>query len=212
MSNRVSFALPLVVGVTGGIASGKTKVADLFATHFEVPVIDADIIARQVVAKGTPALMQLRQYYGAQILTATGELNRPVLRQLIFENPHFKHTLEALLHPIILAKIHQALAQVSAPYVLVVVPLLIESQWQSLVDRILVVDVLPETQIKRTQLRDQVSKQQAAAIVSAQASREQRLSYADDVIKNEAENADLLPQITLLHEKYLAMSAKNRGE
>ncbi|MFH0225625.1 dephospho-CoA kinase [Vibrio furnissii] len=201
--------MALIIGLTGGIASGKTTVANLFHQHFAIDIVDADVVAREVVAQGTPGLHAITAHFGDAILHADGTLNRTALRERIFADNDEKNWLNHLLHPLIREKMTQDLRQVRSPYALLVVPLLVENQLQSMADRILVVDVDEATQIVRTMSRDHVSEQQVKAILSSQASREQRLAIADDVIKNNAENQKLLPQITELHQKYLAISRTN---
>ncbi|AAO10041.2 dephospho-CoA kinase [Vibrio vulnificus] len=202
--------MALVIGLTGGIASGKTTVANLFQQHFAIDIVDADIVARQVVAPGSAGLAAIVDHFGADILTCEGELDRGQLRQRIFAHSEEKQWLNALLHPMIRRKMIEDLAQVSSPYALLVVPLLVENQLQTLCDRVLVVDVEEKTQLQRTMDRDSVDEQQVRAILKAQASRHERLALADDVIKNESKDQDLLQQITDLHQKYLAMSKQNR--
>lgn len=202
--------MALVIGLTGGIASGKTTVANLFQQHFAIDIVDADIVARQVVAPGSAGLAAIVDHFGADILTRGGELDRGQLRQRIFAHAEEKQWLNALLHPMIRRKMIEDLAQVSSPYALLVVPLLVENQLQTLCDRVLVVDVEEKTQLQRTMDRDGVDEQQVRAILKAQASRHERLALADDVIKNESKDQDLLQQITDLHQKYLAMSKQNR--
>ncbi|EIU7613326.1 dephospho-CoA kinase [Vibrio vulnificus] len=202
--------MALVIGLTGGIASGKTTVANLFQQHFAIDIVDADIVARQIVAPGSAGLAAIVDHFGADILTCEGELDRGQLRQRIFAHSEEKQWLNALLHPMIRRKMIEDLAQVSSPYALLVVPLLVENQLQTLCDRVLVVDVEEKTQLQRTMDRDGVDEQQVRAILKAQASRHERLALADDVIKNESKDQDLLQQITDLHQKYLAMSKQNR--
>ncbi|EMB7842951.1 dephospho-CoA kinase [Vibrio vulnificus] len=202
--------MALVIGLTGGIASGKTTVTNLFQQHFAIDIVDADIVARQVVAPGSAGLTAIVDHFGVDILTHEGELDRGQLRQRIFAHSEEKQWLNALLHPMIRRKMIEDLAQVSSPYALLVVPLLVENQLQTLCDRVLVVDVEEKTQLQRTMDRDGVDEQQVRAILKAQASRHERLALADDVIKNESKDQDLLQQITDLHQKYLAMSKQNR--
>ncbi len=201
--------MALVIGLTGGIASGKTTVANLFQQHFDIDIVDADVIARQVVEKGSNGLKAIEQHFGGSILTKDGQLNRAELRQRIFANEDEKQWINQLLHPMIRQQMEAELKNVTSPYALLVVPLLTENNLQHMADRVLVVDVDEETQIQRTVERDKVSPQQAKAILVSQASREQRLAIADDVIKNNTENQKLLPQITELHKKYLAISGTN---
>ncbi|MGL0924266.1 dephospho-CoA kinase [Vibrio vulnificus] len=202
--------MALVIGLTGGIASGKTTVANLFQQHFAIDIVDADIVARQVVAPGSAGLAAIVDHFGADILTCEDELDRGQLRQRIFAHAEEKQWLNALLHPMIRRKMIEDLAHVSSPYALLVVPLLVENQLQTLCDRVLVVDVEEKTQLQRTMDRDSVDEQQVRAILKAQTSRHERLALADDVIKNESKDQDLLQQITDLHQKYLAMSKQNR--
>ena len=199
-----------IIGLTGGIASGKTTVAELFQEHFNIDIVDADIVAREVVAVGSDGLRQIAEHFGEAILLEDGTLNRAKLREQIFSNPEDKTWLNALLHPMIRNKIEEGLTNIRSPYGLLVAPLLIENQMQGMADRVLIVDVPTEVQIERTMNRDNVSEEQVKAILKSQASREQRLAVADDVIKNHTKNQDLLPQITDLHQKYLAISTQDR--
>ncbi|WP_165310303.1 dephospho-CoA kinase [Vibrio ziniensis] len=201
--------MALIIGLTGGIASGKTTVANLFHDQFGIEIVDADVIARQVVEKGSEGLQAIHQHFGDEILTADSELNRAELRKRIFANENEKAWVNQLLHPMIRQRMEQKLKQVTSPYALLVVPLLTENNLQHMADRVLVVDVDEETQIERAMSRDKVPMEQAKSILAAQATREQRLAIADDVIKNNAKNQKLLPQITELHKKYLAISRKN---
>ena len=201
--------MAFVIGLTGGIASGKTTVANLFKQQFKIDIVDADIVAREVVEPGTPGLNAIIEHFGADIVSDDQTLDRAKLREKIFSNPEEKAWLNGLLHPMIREKMIEDLEQVTSDYALLVVPLLVENKLDSLCDRVLVVDVDPQTQISRTVKRDNVSEEQAKAILASQASREQRLALADDVVKNNPDDPDLLLQITDLHEKYLAMCKKN---
>ncbi|MFV8429254.1 dephospho-CoA kinase [Vibrio owensii] len=201
--------MAFVIGLTGGIASGKTTVANLFKQQFKIDIVDADIVAREVVEPGTPGLNAIVEHFGADIVHDDQTLDRAKLREKIFSNPEEKAWLNGLLHPMIREKMVEDLEQVTSDYALLVVPLLVENKLDSLCDRVLVVDVDPQTQISRTVKRDNVSEEQANAILASQASREQRLALADDVVKNNPDDPDLLLQITDLHEKYLAMCKKN---
>ncbi|ENM5733028.1 dephospho-CoA kinase [Vibrio mimicus] len=201
--------MSFVVALTGGIASGKTTVANLFHEHFGIDLVDADVIAREVVEPGTDGLKAITAHFGQTILNQDGSLNRAALRERIFADPEQKTWINQLLHPMIRQRMQQALAQTTSPYTLLIVPLLVENQLQNMADRVLVVDVEESIQIERTIARDNVSIEQAQAILAAQATRAQRLAIADDVLKNDAKNQKLLPQITLLHQKYLAMSRQN---
>ena len=198
-----------IVGLTGGIGSGKSTVANLF-TELGVPVVDADIVARQVVEKGSPLLTQITAHFGTQVLTETGELNRAVLRNLIFHNETEKNWLNALLHPAIREEMLAQLERQTAPYVLFVVPLLIENKLNTLCDRVLVIDVKPETQLARASQRDKNNIQLIQQIMNAQVSRDTRLKYADDIINNDdelVEKGNVLRQNVLkLHRTYLRLA------
>lgn len=203
--------MTMVVGLTGGIGSGKTTIANLFHDQFGIEMIDADVVAREVVEPGTRGLNAITEYFGEQVLTSEGELDRAALRERIFSNVDEKKWLNNLLHPLIRQSITQQLSKVSSDYSLLVVPLLVENNWQPMIDRLLVIDVQPETQIARTRQRDGVSEDQVHSILASQASREERLSFADDVINNDAPlneqtKQKLLSQVTVLHKKYLALS------
>jgi dephospho-CoA kinase len=201
--------MALVIGLTGGIASGKTTVADLFNQEFGIEIVDADIVARQVVEPDTPGLNAIAEKFGHQVIQKNGTLNRAKLREIIFSQPESKAWLNQLLHPMIRTKMLDELTKVQSAYALLVIPLMVENNLQSLADKILVVDVDEETQIQRTVERDKVDASQAKSILASQASREQRLATADYVIKNNAKNQKLLPQITELHQKFLEMCSEN---
>lgn len=198
-----------VIGLTGGIASGKTTVADLFHQRFAIDIVDADVIARQVVEPGTPGLNAISERFGPSIVTQDGQLNRRALRDIIFQSQDDKLWLNQLLHPMIRQKMLADLDKTTSSYTLLVVPLLIENNLQSLCDRVLVVDIDTDCQRQRVMQRDRVSQEQAQSIITAQASREQRLANADDVINNQSDKAELLQQITLLHQLYLDMATQN---
>lgn len=204
--------MAIIIGLSGGIASGKTTVANLFNQHFNIDIVDADIVAREVVALGSDGLKQITEHFGESILLEDGTLNRSRLRELIFSDPKEKQWLNDLLHPMIRDKIDSDLSKITSPYGLLIAPLLVENQMQGMADRVLIVDVPAEVQIERTMSRDNVSREQVASILKSQASREQRLAVADDVIKNHTKNQELLPQITDLHQKYLAISAVDGSE
>jgi len=201
--------MALVIGLTGGIASGKTTVANLFEQEFGIEIVDADVVARQVVEPGSAGLEQITQHFGPEVIEADGTLNRARLREIIFADPSQKEWLNNLLHPMIREQMLQQLETVQSDYALLVIPLMVENNLQTLADKVVVVDVDPETQIQRTVERDQVDQQQAEAIVASQASREQRLAIADYVIKNNTKNQKLLYQITELHKKFLEMCRGN---
>lgn len=195
-----------IVALTGGIGSGKSTVANAFARH-GVAVVDADVIARQVVEPGTPALAKIAERFGNEILLASGALNRAVLRQRIFSQPDGKIWLNQLLHPRIRQETQRQLAQATSPYALWVVPLLVENGLQDRADRVLVIDVNTETQRARTVARDGISRQQVQDILSAQATREQRLAIADDIIDNSGIALEIELSVDALHRRYLELAA-----
>ncbi len=200
----------LIIGLTGGIGSGKSTVAH----HFEalgVPVIDADAIGRELVEPGRPALAAIAEHFGADMLDDQGRLNRARLRERVFTHPEQRRELEAILHPRIRAEIQRRIARHSPAcgYCLLSVPLLIESGWQGLVQRILVVDAPREAQIARTVARDGVSRQQAEAILDSQIDRDARLRAADDVIHNDGDLATLEEQVEALHRRYCRLAAES---
>lgn len=190
------------VALTGGIGSGKSTVANAFA-GFGIDVVDADVIARQVVEPGTLALAAIEQHFGADILNQDGSLNRRVLRDRVFASTPEKSWLNELLHPLIHQQTQRQLAEATSPYVLWVVPLLVENQLQNKADRVLVIDVSPETQILRTMQRDGVSRQHAEQILAAQATREARLAVANDVIDNNGAPDAIASDVARLHAAYL---------
>ena len=195
-----------VLGLTGGIGSGKTAASD-YLQSLGIGIVDADLIARQVVAPGEPALAAIAAHFGAQALQADGSLNRAWLRQQVFSHPQQRQWLEQLTHPLIRQTILQALSAATSNYVVLVSPLLIESGQQALTTRTLVVDVPPELQWQRASQRDHNSPEQIRAIMAAQINREQRLQAAHDVVDNSGTLADLHQQLLPLHQQYLQMAA-----
>ncbi|CQQ39765.1 dephospho-CoA kinase [Yersinia enterocolitica] len=195
-----------IVALTGGIGSGKSTVANAFA-NLGVPLVDADIIARQMVEPGMPALMEIASRYGETILHTDGTLNRAALRKKIFSEPQEKAWLNSLLHPLIQQETQSQLANIDEPYVLWVVPLLVENGLHHRANRVLVVDVAPEIQLARTMARDGITRQQAEDILASQVSRQQRLTCADDIIDNSGDPIVIAPQVTLLHQQYLKLAA-----
>lgn len=195
------------LGITGGIGSGKTAVAQLFIDK-GIAVVDADQAARWVVEKGKPALAKIAEHFGSTILLADGNLDRTALRQAIFQDERERTWLERLLHPIIGQEIQQFLENTTSPYNILVSPLLIEAKQYKLVNRILVVDTPEATQIARSMQRDNNSAQQIKAIMDSQLSRTERLRYADDIINNDKDIAHLEQQVEQLHQNYLTL-AKN---
>lgn len=196
---------PLRVGITGGIASGKSTVCDAFA-HLGVPVVDTDVLAREVVRPGTAGLAAIVDAFGARVLREDGTLDRDLLRDIVFSSIDARRRLEGLLHPLILAATDREVARITAPYCLIAIPLLAETGAQDRVDRVLVVDCPPEQQIERLMARDGEDEAGARRILAAQATREQRLALADDVIVNDATRDALAPQVSRLHQQYLALA------
>ncbi|CED62052.1 Putative uncharacterized protein [Moritella viscosa] len=193
-----------VVGLTGGIASGKTTVADLIASE-GINLVDADIVAREVVAIGSNGLKQISAHFGERILLDDGRLNRPLLREKIFSDNANKQWLNNLLHPMIRAELLAQLAASKSAYTLLVVPLLVENNLTTLCNHVLVVDVEEQVQIDRTMARDKVSLQQVNAILKSQASREQRLAAADSVVVNN-DRQQLEQDVAVLHQKFLELA------
>ncbi len=195
-----------IVALTGGIGSGKSTVADAFA-RFGVTIVDADVIARRVVEPGTPALKAIIARFGAEVRQADGALDRRALRQRIFSSEDDKIWLNGLLHPLIQQHTAQQFDEATGDYVLWVVPLLVENQLQHRANRVLVVDVAVETQINRTLKRDGVDRRQITRILAAQATREQRLAIADDIIDNNGNPDDIVERVAALHRCYQACAA-----
>ncbi len=195
----------LTIGLTGGIGSGKSTVSNLFA-ELGVPVIDADVAAREVVKPGEPALNEIAARFGQEILNPDGSLNRTNLRELIFVDPQARRDLEAILHPRIRSHMAEQLSALTTPYAILSIPLLVESGGAYNLDRVLVVDLPEDEQLNRVCQRDGIGREQAAAIQQAQCSRSERLAIADDVIENSCDLASLKEQILALHQKYLALA------
>lgn len=193
---------PFIVGLTGGIASGKSLVADLFAEH-GVAVVDTDIVAREVVEPGSPALEEIRATFGDTVIAADGSLDRAIMRNIVFSDAHKRRKLESILHPRIREASFRQVAAASGPYVIVVVPLLYESPMKDGMDRILVVDCSEETQIQRLMARDAETREQACRILATQASRDERLSIADDVLRNDGAIESVADAVAELHKHYL---------
>lgn len=200
-----------LVGLSGGIGSGKTAVSDRLAA-LGATVVDADVIAREVVEPDTPALAQIQARFGAGILQADGSLDRAALRQRVFADAEAKRWLEGLLHPLIGDRTMQAIANAPGAVVLLVSPLLVESGMDAICDRVLVVDVPEAVQIARTMQRDSNSREQVEAIVASQASREARLAKADDVLENTGTLADLHAKVDALYAQYQQLAADKAGQ
>ena len=198
------------VGLTGGIASGKSTAAKFFGA-LGVPIIDTDQLARDVVEPGQPPLERLVERFGPSILTPDGHLDRPALRNIVFSDPKARADLEALTHPAIGAAVEAQLAKAGGPYQMVVIPLLVEKGLNTQADRVLVVDCDEELQIRRLQARDGSSLEQAKAILNAQASRATRLKVAHDVITNDGDMTKVRDQVAALHARYLQMAQQARS-
>lgn len=193
------------IGLTGGIASGKTSVAERFVS-LGAALVDTDAVAREVVAVGTSGLEAVRAEFGDRILAANGSLDRATMRTLVFGDASSRRRLEAILHPLIRQRTVELMADASGPYVLVAVPLLVETSFAALVDRVLVIDCAVKTQIRRLMQRDNISEADAKAAVAAQVDRARRLEVADDVIDNSGELQATARQVVRLHARYLAMA------
>jgi len=192
----------IVIGLTGGIGSGKSTIANFFA-ELGVDIIDADIAARKVVEAKGSALVQISQYFGPQFILADGTLNRPLLRSQIFTNEQDKLWLNNLLHPLIRQQMLDEIQLSQSPYCLLVAPLLIENKLQSLVERVLVIDVTEAEQIKRTILRDPSSRDEIKRIITSQIPRKDRLQHADDVIDNSESDLTIIKNnVIKLDQKY----------
>jgi len=196
----------LKVGLTGGIGCGKSTVTQLFAA-MDVPVIDADQIAHQLVAKAQPALKQIQLAFGSSVINADGSLNRAALREIVFFDIEQKQRLEAILHPLVFKTITTTLEKLSAPYCLIAIPLLFESGKADFVDRVLVIDCPVATQIERVSQRDHLTAETIQAIIDSQVSRAFRTTHADDVIDNSDAEDRLAEQVKKLHNSYLSLSA-----
>jgi dephospho-CoA kinase len=195
----------LLIGLTGGIASGKSTVAQRFM-DLGVPVIDADVAAREVVAPGKPGLQQVIDRFGSRVVAENGELDRRALREIIFSDPDARRDLEAILHPLIRAEMDRRAAVAVGPYIVMAIPLLIEGGSRDRVDRILVVDVDEAVQLQRVMARDHCSAEQAQAILASQAPRTARLAAADDVLPNGGTVTELRQAVDALHQQYLRLA------
>ena len=197
-----------VVGLTGGIGSGKSTVADLFVDRGAV-LVDTDAIAHQLTAAGGGAMHALIREFGPEVATPAGALDRPAMRRMAFADPSLRVRLEAILHPLIRQVSAERCREAKAPYVILAVPLLVESgTYRERCDRILVVDCPESLQVERVVARNGMSVAEVRAIMAAQASRQQRLAAADDVVGNDGDRAKLSGQVDVLHQKYLALSAE----
>lgn len=199
--------MALIIGLTGGIGSGKTAATNWFAKQ-GIDIIDADIVARQIVGMNQPALAEIETAFGEWVLQADGTLDRAALRQHIFSHPEARLKLEAITHPRIRQQITLQLSHASSPYCILVSPLLLESQQHQLVDRILLIDVPEHLQLSRASLRDSQSSDAIHKIIAVQMPRLQRQTHADDIVVNDGDLAHLYQQLEPLHQQYLHL-AKN---
>jgi len=195
----------LAIGLTGGIASGKTTVANLFA-ELGIDIVDTDVIARDVVEPGQPALDEVRAAFGDDVIDGSRRLDRAAMRAVVFADEDRRRKLEGILHPKIRQEAQRQSANASPPYHIVVVPLLAESPMRNDMDRILVVDCDEEVQLERLLNRDTETEEQARRMIASQASRSARLAIADDVIRNDGDLADTRQQVERLHRSYLSLS------
>lgn len=196
------------VGLTGGIGSGKSTVADLFAT-LGASVIDTDVIAHQLTAANGAAIAAIKSTFGAAFVTESGAMDRSRMREAVFSDPTTKERLEAIIHPLIRAKSEHAATQARGSYVLFVVPLLVETgYWKQRVSRVLLIDCPEDIQIRRVMQRNTLTEQQVRAIMATQLPRADRLTSADDIIVNDSDTAALLPQVQRLHRQYVALAGE----
>jgi len=207
MTDNASVGPRLIVGLTGGIASGKSLVGAMFV-KLGASLIDTDVVAREVVARGEPGLAAVSAEFGPSVLLPSGEINRPALRSLVFADDAKRRQLEAVLHPLIRSRTRAKLAELEAPYALVVVPLLVETSFGELVDRVLVVDSPEAAQLERLMRRDAIPRPEALAMLRAQVDRATRLKAAHDVIDNSGTPDATRRQVELLHRRYLDLAAQ----
>ena len=200
----------LVITLTGGIGSGKSTVARIFA-ELGAPVIDADLVAREVVEPGSPTLAEIASAFGSEVLDRAGNLRRDTLREMVFGDPAARRRLEAIMHPRIREIMVRRLAGLNAPYAILVIPLLLETGQTDLGDRTLVVDLPESLQIERVKRRDHLEDARIRTILAAQCDRSTRLNAADDVIDNQGDPEGLREQVEKLHQRYLALTAAPGG-
>jgi dephospho-CoA kinase len=207
MSDNANVGPRLIVGLTGGIASGKSLVGAMFV-KLGASLIDTDVVAREVVARGEPGLSAVKAEFGPGVLLPSGELNRQALRALVFADDAKRLRLEAILHPLIRSRTRAKLADLTVPYALVAVPLLVETNFGELVDRVLVVDSPETSQLERLMRRDAIPRAEAQAMLRAQVDRATRLQAAHDVIDNSGTPEATRRQVELLHRRYLDLAAQ----
>ena len=193
----------MIIGLTGGIGSGKTAVSNCFQ-ELGITIVDADLASRVVVEKGKPSLEAIEEHFGSEILNESGELDRGKLREIIFNSDSEKQWLESLLHPAIAKQIQNELSSSKSPYTILVSPLLLETNQKDFCSKVLVVDVPVETQVSRTLARDGVSEEQINSIINSQIDRNERLALADEVVSNNGTIEDLEVAVRELHNKFLS--------
>lgn len=196
-----------IVGLTGGIGSGKTAASDWFKGQ-GITIVDADVVAREVVEPGSIALEQIARHFGSAVLLEDGGLDRAALRRVVFDAPEERRWLEQLLHPLIAQEIVRQLAAADSPYTMLVSPLLFETGQKNFVTRTLLIDVPEDLQLARTAARDGVDTAQVKSIMAAQMSRDERRQRADDIVVNDAGLAELHAQLRSLHDAYLGIAAR----
>ena len=201
---------PFIVGLTGGIGSGKTAASDHFQ-RLGVPVVDADVVAREVVEPGMPALAAIAEHFGSGVIDAEGRLDRAALRRLVFDQPQERLWLESLLHPLIRLRTIEQLEAAQGPYVILVSPLLLETDQHKLVDRVLLIDVPEQLQIERTMLRDTNSREEVEAILRAQSARSFKQQHASDIIVNDHDLNHLHQQVEQQHQRYLEQAKQHHA-
>ncbi|MEE8512445.1 MAG: dephospho-CoA kinase [Acidiferrobacterales bacterium] len=201
----------LRIGLTGGIGSGKSSAAAMFARR-GVPVIDADEIAKQLVAPGQPAYERIIQRFGKEFVDADGFIDRGRLRRHVFDDPASRRELEAILHPRVRRQIQRQLRALRAPYCVIVIPLIFEANQQDLVDRILVIDAAEDTQVQRVAARSSLADDEIRKIIAAQIGRNVRLRQAHDVITNEGELEQLEERVDAFHTRYLDLAREQREQ
>lgn len=196
----------LKIGLTGGIGCGKTTVSRLF-DEFGIPIIDADVIAHDLVKPGQPALTEIAETFGGNLMQPDGSLNRAALRERVFSDPRQKAELERIMHPRVFAEMTAKMNLLTDPYCILSIPLLFETEKAAFVDRVLIVDCPVEAQIRRVQQRDGLREEQIRAIIATQVSRQYRFSHADDIIDNTLAPSELAEHVKKLHNFYLSISA-----
>jgi len=199
----------MVIGLTGGIGSGKSAAAKFFE-EMGICVVDTDKIAREIVAPGQPALKEIEKVFGKEILNPDRSLNRSRLKQIIFGDSESRIKLESILHPPIKEKMLQLVTQCQTPYCVVIIPLLVEQNWQNMVDRVLMIDTPQSLQLKRVRERDKLDDKMILSIIGSQASRSAKIAASDDVVMNDQDLDNLKRQLSDLHQRYLLLAANHR--